>query len=87
MTGRPELTTSISAEDFCDYYCLKEELLDFCRKQGMSSSGSKQEVNERIEHFLRTGEKLAVRSRTSNKGRSSMPEKFTRETVIGSGYA
>lgn len=85
MMTRPKLAISISVEDFRDYYWLKEELLDFCRQNELPSSGPKQEVSERIEHYLRTGKILPTRLRSS-KGRSSMPETFTRQTVIGSGW-
>jgi hypothetical protein len=86
MTDRPELTPAISAKDFYDYYWLKAELVDFCRQQGLPSSGSKQDVSKRIEHFLRTGEVLPAKPRSSQKRGSSMPQTFTRETVIGSDW-
>ena len=38
---RPDLTRQLSAQDFRDYYWLKEELLAFCRAQGLSTLGSK----------------------------------------------
>ena len=53
---RPNLTKEISIHDFKDYYWLKEELQNFCRENGMSASGSKLEISERIETFLMTGE-------------------------------
>lgn len=80
---RPELTTSISAADFSDYYWLKAELLDFCRQQGLPTGGSKLEVTKRIAHFLQTGEILAAKSRSSSRSKAKMPETFTRESVIG----
>ena len=39
-----------------DFYWLKEELQSFCRENGISASGSKIEITDRIEIFLRTGE-------------------------------
>ena len=83
---RPELTNSISVEDFGDYYWLKTELLDFCRQQGLPTSGSKQEVAERITHFLQTGEAMSAKPRASNRSSQAMPETLTRETMIGSGW-
>jgi hypothetical protein len=73
-------------EDFRDYYWLKAELLDFCRQQGLPTSGSKQAVTERIAHFLQTGEILPIRPRSSSRSSQAMPETFTHETVIGSGW-
>ncbi|WP_050182899.1 DUF6434 domain-containing protein [Domibacillus robiginosus] len=52
---RPALTTQLAAKDFCSYYWLKEELQIFCRENGMSASGSKQEISSRIVVFLETG--------------------------------
>ena len=53
---RPNLTKDISVESFKDFYWLKEELQSFCREIGISASGSKIEISDRIEIFLRTGE-------------------------------
>ena len=53
---RPNLIKEISIKDFKDYYWLKEELQNFCRGNGISTSGSKLEISERIETFLMTGE-------------------------------
>ena len=86
MTDRPELTPSISVDDFRDYYWLKEELLAFCRQNGLPSGGSKREIGERIEHFLGTGEIRSPQPRSSSQERASMPETFTRHTVIGPGW-
>jgi SAP domain-containing new25/Domain of unknown function (DUF6434) len=54
-TLRPDLTRSISIEDFCNYYWLKEELQDFCRQYGISTRGGKIEISKRIERFLMAG--------------------------------
>lgn len=53
---RPNLTKDISVDSFKDFYWLKEELQAFCRDNGISASGSKIEISNRIETFLRTGE-------------------------------
>ena len=55
---RPELTPSTDPEAFRDYYWLKQELSDFCRRNKLSTSGSKPQLAERIYHFLKTGERL-----------------------------
>ena len=52
------LTKDLKPDEFKDYYFLKEELKDFCRKEGLKVSGSKQELEERIIHYLSTGEEL-----------------------------
>jgi hypothetical protein len=38
---------------------LKEELIDFCRQEGLSRRGGKIEIADRIEHYLRTSSKEA----------------------------
>ena len=53
-----DLTKDLKPDEFKDYYFLKEELKDFCRKEGLKVSGSKQELEERIVHYLSTGEEL-----------------------------
>lgn len=56
---RGPLTIRTSTEDFRDFYWLKVELLEFCRENDLSTVGGKREIADRIEHFLRTGERLA----------------------------
>ena len=53
-----ELTKDLNPDEFREYYFLKEELKDFCRKEGLKVSGSKGELEERIIHYLRTGDEL-----------------------------
>jgi len=65
---RPKLTKDISVDSFNDFYWLKEELQSFCRKNGISASGSKIEISNRIETFLKTGEiKNPVRKSKAKK--------------------
>lgn len=54
----PKLTSTMSSEEFKEYYFLKEELKDFCRLEGLKVSGSKEDLEKRIIHYLQTGEKL-----------------------------
>ncbi|MBO0451697.1 DUF6434 domain-containing protein [Candidatus Enterococcus murrayae] len=57
---RPELKVGLKPDAFLDYYYLKAELQLFCQEQGLVKSGSKAELNQRIEHFLRTGQRLTA---------------------------
>lgn len=52
------LTPNLNPEEFYDYYFLKEELKDFCRSEGLKVSGSKEDLENRIIHYLSTGEEL-----------------------------
>ena len=52
------LTRTLSPDEFRQYYFLKEDLKDFCRSEGLKVSGSKQDLENRIIHYLSTGEEL-----------------------------
>ena len=53
-----EINRNLKPDEFKDYYFLKEELKDFCRSEGLKVSGSKQDLENRIIHYLSTGEEL-----------------------------
>ena len=61
MAARPDLSREIDSNTFRNFYYLKEELVVFCRENGLSSSGSKIELTDRIAHFLDTGEVKTVK--------------------------
>ncbi len=54
---RPDLEKNMDADLFLSFYYLKEELIDFCRLNRLSTQGGKIEITDRIAHFLRTGER------------------------------
>lgn len=66
---RPELNKDLDSKTFRDFYYLKEELVDFCRKYGLPTSGGKIEITDRVAYFLDTGKVLnnsaAKRGRTA----------------------
>ena len=39
MTERPDLSAKLDAATFRSYYYLKEELVSFCRENGLPASG------------------------------------------------
>ena len=86
---RPYLDENISVEDFLDFYWLKVELQDFCRKKGMQTSGAKTEIAERIIHYLKTGE---LSQAAKSKKAPAYPEKrkkaasMSLETVIEANF-
>lgn len=49
MAKRPILNRDLNSETFREYYYLKEELVIFCRNQGISTSGRKIELTDRYE--------------------------------------
>ncbi|MCH3915958.1 MAG: SAP domain-containing protein [Spirochaetia bacterium] len=56
MVDRPYLDNQLDGKTFRSFYYLKEELVGFCRKNGLSTSGGKSEITDRIAHFLDFGE-------------------------------
>jgi len=68
LVVRPKLTKNSSVQEFKDFYWLKEELQLYCRANGISTTGSKMEISDRIEIFLQTGEiKKPIRKSSINK--------------------
>lgn len=59
MNERPELSKELDYDIFLQYYYLKEELVAFCKEVGLSTTGGKKDITQRIEYFLKTGETLA----------------------------
>ena len=63
MSYRPELTIKLKRKEFLEYYYLKEELVCFCRENGLPTSGGKAELTERIAYYLDTGK---IKGRTED---------------------
>lgn len=61
MSERPKLDKNLDGKTFREFYYLKEELVGFCRRYGLPTSGGKLEITERIAHFLDTGEVIAAK--------------------------
>ena len=62
MSHRPTLDKQMSGEAFKSYYYLKEELIAFCRHEGLQVTGGKIEMTNRIAHYLDTGEMLSSKA-------------------------
>lgn len=60
MTERPILDKKLDSKIFRDFYYLKEELVEFCRKNNLPVCGGKIEITDRIAYFLDTGEVLST---------------------------
>ena len=58
INERPKLNKELDSVAFRNFYYLKQELIDFCRKNRLPTSGSKTELADRIAHFLDTGNVL-----------------------------
>ena len=83
MSERPVLDTISDSKTFREYYYLKEELVDFCRKHNLQSTGSKLELTDRIAGFLDTGKRISA---THTKRKSPSVGEITLDTVIESNF-
>ncbi|MBR6159615.1 MAG: hypothetical protein IKQ40_04875 [Lachnospiraceae bacterium] len=83
MNDRPELNTDLDGDTFRNFYYLKEELVDFCRKQGLPTSGGKMELTDRIACFLDTG---TVTKTVPKVRRCADVGEITEETLIEDGF-
>lgn len=82
LSMRPTLTKEISVQRFQDFYWLKEELQSFCRGNGISTTGSKIEITERIETFLRTGEIIKPIRKTRMNKKAEPQGELSLDTII-----
>jgi hypothetical protein len=69
---RPILNKQTGADEFILYYWLKEELVSFCKEQGLSTGGSKEELTKRVLEYLKPGSVLP-----SVKIKTQKPQKNT----------
>ena len=68
MSERPLLSQIKDGKTLREYYFLKEELVGFCRENGLPTTGGKLELTERIAVFLDSGEiKQASSARVKSK--------------------
>ena len=79
MDKRRNLDINLDENTFRNCYYLKEELVEFCKENGLSTGGSKAELTERIAIFLKTGEVCA--QNTSSKKRASI-DSIDEESLI-----
>ncbi|MFQ8898957.1 MAG: SAP domain-containing protein [[Clostridium] scindens] len=79
MTERPALDKHLDSKTFRDFYYLKEELIDFCRKNGLPVSGGKLEIADRIAYFLDTGKVLSA---GAGKKKAAIISSITKDTEI-----
>ena len=66
MSDRPNLNKQLDGKTFRSYYYLKEELVHFCRENGLPVSGGKIELTDRIAYFLDTGKVMSSSVKVRN---------------------
>lgn len=59
---RPILSKQLDGQTFRSFYYLKEELIRFCRENGLPVSGGKIEITDRIAYFLDTGKVMPAQA-------------------------
>jgi len=89
MDKRPTLNNEISIKDFQEFYWLKEELISYCRSEGLKTTGGKIEISQRIENYLVSGLKNLKRSNKRINPKSKYDwknESLSLETEITDNY-
>ncbi|MCD4752854.1 MAG: SAP domain-containing protein [Anaerolineaceae bacterium] len=81
---RPKLNKAIDPEQFRNYYWLKEELTDFCKNVSIPGNGSKQELTDRIFHYLKTGQVLIAATNSLKRILKDSP--LSLDSKIPEGY-
>ena len=79
MSERPKLDIKLDSKTFKEYYYLKEELIEFCRKNNLQTTGGKLELTDRIAKFLDTGERTYI---SNNKKKKNIVGDITLDTKI-----
>lgn len=79
MNERPDLDNNLDSKTFKEYYYLKEELINFCRKNNLLTTGGKLELTERIACFLDTGKRI-YKTHTAKKAK--VIDEITLDTII-----
>ena len=82
MDERPGIEGSDSGT-FLSYYYLKEEMEEFCRRNGLQVSGRKEDLKERIVIYLDTGRKTSKKAIKKNAGTVSISD----DSVIGEHFS
>lgn len=80
VSERPDLNNNLDSKTFMEYYYLKEELVDFCRKNNLQATGGKLELTERIAHFLDTGKRTYKTHNTNRKAK--IIDEITPDAII-----
>ena len=79
MNERPELNKKLDTATFRSFYYLKQELADFCKENGLPTSGNKIELTDRIAYFLDTGNVLKS---SAERKTAAIIGTLTEDTVI-----
>lgn len=92
--GRPLIETVKTGTDLKDWYWLKAEIVDYARHIGVSPSGGKFDIIDRVAHFLDTGERRKPSDEKTGKKNARQAasgfdwarDPITRQTPIDGAY-
>jgi SAP domain-containing new25/Domain of unknown function (DUF6434) len=84
--NRPTLSKSLPKTEFTNWYWLKSELVEFCRENGLATSGGKEEIAIRIKNYLGGENSYQTKMTHSTKSKSVMPDSFNMTSVIEKGW-
>lgn len=79
MSKRPDLENNLDGKTLKEYYYLKEELIAFCKKNDLQTTGGKLELTERIANFLDTGNRT-YKTHTTRKNK--IVDEIALDTII-----
>ena len=93
-SNKNKLTKDLTSAEFKEYYFLKEELKEFCKKEGLKSSGNKSELEKRIIYYLDTGKSLNESKikendndlHKSNLNKNHNPQEITLDSILGENF-
>ena len=86
---RPQLNKQISLEDFNTHYWLRSELIEFCKKEKLPSTGGKITIVKIINFYLQTGQVLQPeikKAKTINSKFDWHSEPLSLDTIITDSY-
>lgn len=78
-----KLNKNLSSDEFREYYFLKEDLVDFCRSEGLKVSGNKKDLEERIIYYLDNDKSL---DNTETALKRNKHVDISMDTVIGENF-
>jgi len=64
---RPAIGSIKSSREFSQWYWLKDELVTYCRKNGLQVGGDKATLTRRIKRFITTGERAETKKPGAKK--------------------
>ena len=78
-----KLDNDLNADEFREYYFLKKDLVEFCRRNGLKVSGNKKDLEERIIYYLDNNQELDNGKKTVKRSKHST---ISMDTVIGENF-